>query len=91
MTSIQGRDWMKYHWFEIFLFFLAPFETLSPYVSCNPNYERCPGEEVCIPLSKFCDKKKDCYLGGDESSCNGKRFSFFFFAVVDLLFVPNTN
>uniref|UniRef100_K1QFX2 Low-density lipoprotein receptor-related protein 1B n=1 Tax=Magallana gigas TaxID=29159 RepID=K1QFX2_MAGGI len=48
----------------------APFETLSPYVSCNPNYERCPGEEVCIPLSKFCDKKKDCYLGGDEASCN---------------------
>eukprot|EP00105_Crassostrea_gigas_P043157 XP_019927305.1 PREDICTED: low-density lipoprotein receptor-related protein-like [Crassostrea gigas] len=48
----------------------TPFETLSPYVSCNPNYERCPGEEVCIPLSKFCDKKKDCYLGGDESSCN---------------------
>lgn len=48
----------------------TPFKPLSPYVSCNPNYERCPGEEVCIPLSKFCDNKKDCYLGGDETSCN---------------------
>lgn len=56
------------------LCFLAPFKPLSPYVSCNPNYERCPGEEVCIPLSKFCDNKKDCYLGGDETSCNGKAF-----------------
>ncbi|XP_078324342.1 low-density lipoprotein receptor-related protein 1-like isoform X2 [Crassostrea virginica] len=46
------------------------FKPLSPYVKCQPNYERCPGEESCIPLSKFCDNHKDCSLGGDETSCN---------------------
>ncbi|XP_062600838.1 low-density lipoprotein receptor-related protein 1-like [Saccostrea cucullata] len=48
----------------------TPFKPLSPFLRCNPNYERCPGEELCIPLSKFCDKHKDCELGGDETSCN---------------------
>lgn len=82
---------MKYYWFEIFFVFLVFFEILLFYVSCNLNYEWCFGEEVCILFLKFCDKKKDCYLGGDESSCNGKCFFFFFFAVVDLLFVLNIN
>lgn len=68
------KDWNEISLIWNILCFLAPFKPLSPYVSCNPNYERCPGEEVCIPLSKFCDNKKDCYLGGDETSCNGKAF-----------------
>ncbi|CAC5383607.1 LRP1 [Mytilus coruscus] len=36
---------------------------------CQPNYMRCPQEEVCIPVDKFCDRYNDCPIHkGDEGS-----------------------
>ena len=40
---------------------------LSNLLPCKPNYMRCPQEEVCIPVNKFCDTINDCQRHhGDE-------------------------
>ncbi|XP_060065626.1 low-density lipoprotein receptor-related protein 1-like [Ylistrum balloti] len=44
-----------------------PPESLLP---CLPNFKRCPTEEVCIPIYKFCDTNRDCKAHGDEDGCS---------------------
>ena len=36
--------------------------------ACNETYFRCD-DYVCIPLSKVCDFRRDCFDGSDESFC----------------------
>lgn len=40
----------------------------NPIVNCNIGYFSC--DNTCMPRSKLCDKKVDCYDGTDEENCN---------------------
>lgn len=39
-------------------------------VNCGPAYFLC--DTICLPQSKLCDGKVDCYAFDDEANCTGK-------------------
>lgn len=39
-------------------------------ITCRPGYFMC--DNICLPQSKLCDGKVDCFAYDDEANCNGE-------------------
>ena len=59
----------------LFYLFLAQQE-LPELLPCKPNYMRCPQEEACIPVNKFCDTVNDCqrHHGDEGDFCKQSKY-----------------
>lgn len=46
-------------------------------ILCSPGYFMCVGDNICLPQSKLCDGRVDCFAYDDEANCNGTSNRFY--------------